>query len=420
MRLRLGRAAAGLLLVSCGGEQHPTNQSETAVLTMVNVSVKPGTIETGKTAQAIASGVDQFYRPLFAPGSITWSTLRSDIATVSSDGVVTGVSPGQTEVMANIKDRQGRVTITVILPLIASITVSPSLVELPPGLTQQFTATLKNGDGGLLTDRAVTWTSSAPEVATVSPTGLMAAVGAGTATISATSESRFASASVTVGAPLGVGFGREQFTLIPAGTFLMGGTAYADERPVHQVTITRPFYLQRTELTVGQWRSIMGSDPSYRADCGETCPVEQSSFPDLLVFIQRLNAQSPGVTYRLPTEAEWEYAARAGTTGDSYGPIADVAWCSDTSVLVRSVGQKLPNAWGLYDMLGNAWEWVNDWFWGYPAGPVTDPIGPISPTFSHVLRGGAWYLPCHAVRASYREYEMHAPIRRGFRLVRGP
>ncbi|MDP1862176.1 MAG: SUMF1/EgtB/PvdO family nonheme iron enzyme [Gemmatimonadaceae bacterium] len=410
---------AVVLVASCSGTKEAAVQPEPAVLTTVNVSIQPLTIETMKTAQAVASGMDQFNRPVAGAPPTVWSTGREDIATVSSDGIVTGVSPGQTEITASMNNRFGRVTITVIQPPIATVTVSPALAELPLGVTQQVTATLKHADGRILTDRQVTWNSSAPDVATVSPAGIIMAVSAGTATIVATSESRFGSASVTVSAnPLGVGFGREQFTLIPSGTFVMGVDSLLYEAPAHQVTLSKPFSLQRSELTVGQWRSIMGSDPSYRTDCGETCPVEAYSFLDLQAFIQRLNAQSSGVTYRLPTEAEWEYAARAGATGDSYGPIAEVAWCHDS--IVHPVGRKLPNAWGLYDVLGNGWEWVSDWFASYPAGAVTDPTGASSPQFSHVLRGGAYYTQCKYVRLSNREFEMNAPIRRGFRLVRTP
>ena len=121
----------------------------------------------------------------------------------------------------------------------------------------------------------------------------------------------------------------------------------------------------------------MGSNPSFFDECGD-CPVERVSWDDVQEFIGRLNALEGEVRYRLPTEAEWEYAARAGTSGDRYGGDLDaIAWYRENSEgRTHPVGQKAPNAFGLHDMLGNVFEWVQDWYGAYPGGSVTDPRGP--------------------------------------------
>ena len=164
----------------------------------------------------------------------------------------------------------------------------------------------------------------------------------------------------------------------------------------------------------------MGSNPSGFDECGPTCPVEKVSWDDVQEFIRRLNATVGEERYRLPTEAEWEYAARAGTSGDRYGNLGAIAWYEDNSGdRTHPVGRKAPNAWGLYDMLGNVWEWVEDWKGDYPGGAVTDPAGPVSGSV-RVSRGGSWYDSARYCRASYRSAS--SPGDRfdnlGFRLLR--
>ena len=134
----------------------------------------------------------------------------------------------------------------------------------------------------------------------------------------------------------------------------------------------------------------MGSNPSHFDECGRSCPVELVTWEDAQEFIGRLNGRSGGNRYRLPTEAEWEYAARAGTTGDRYGNLDAIAWYRDNSrYRTHPVGQKAPNAWGLHDMLGNVEEWVEDRYGDYPGGAVTDPRGPGSGLYQvyRVYRG---------------------------------
>src|SRR5262249_54839746 len=151
-----------------------------------------------------------------------------------------------------------------------------------------------------------------------------------------------------------------RFVPIHAGAFKMGSdSGDPDERPVHEVRITRAFAIQNTEMTQRQWTALMGSNTSHFSDCGD-CPVENVSWDDIQKVIRILNARKDGYVYRLPTEAEWEYAARAGAADESH-TIADdnVGWFSANSGgRTHPVATKLPNAWGLYDMHGNVWEWV--------------------------------------------------------------
>jgi len=231
----------------------------------------------------------------------------------------------------------------------------------------------------------------------------------------------------TPGLGLGLGLCEDQFTLIPAGSFSMGNPdGERDERRLRTVNITRPFLMQRTEVTQAQWRDVMGTAPSHFSACGDTCPVENVSWKDIQEFLEALNRRIPGRNFRLPTEAEWEYAARAGATddGNSSVPLGERGWHSNNSGnRSHPVAQKQPNGWGLHDMYGNVGEWVQDWYDGnYPgASPVNDPTGPSSGS-ERVVRGGSWIVPPLFTRASSRDNA--APSERsnfrGFRLVASP
>jgi formylglycine-generating enzyme required for sulfatase activity len=212
------------------------------------------------------------------------------------------------------------------------------------------------------------------------------------------------------------------FVRIEPGSFTMGSPGSEEGRDndeaQHAVTLTRGFCLMATEVTQGQWRSVMGSNPSGFASCGASCPVEQVSWDDAVAYANR-KSQAEGLQpcyegstfvgvgctgYRLPTEAEWEYAARAGTTGARHGSLDAVAWhVGNSGGTTHPVGQKQANAWGLYDMLGNVWEWTSDWYGSYPGGAVTDPVG-ASTGSNRVLRGGSWYSHARLARAAYRNY----------------
>ena len=209
-----------------------------------------------------------------------------------------------------------------------------------------------------------------------------------------------------------------EFVWAPAGSFLMGSS---DERQ-HEVRISNGFWIGKYEVTQEEWVAVMGTNPSGFSNLGPRCPVETVSWDDTQIFTGRLNERESGsrYVYRLPTEAEWEYAARAGTSGIRYGKLDEIAWYSDNSGnRTHPVGQKRANAWGLHDMLGNVREWTGDWYGMYPSGPVTDPRGPESGS-SRMTRGGGWISSARDVRSAYRLNIL--PGRRfnriGFRLVR--
>jgi formylglycine-generating enzyme required for sulfatase activity len=200
--------------------------------------------------------------------------------------------------------------------------------------------------------------------------------------------------------------------------------AYDDEKPVHTVRITQPFYLGKHEVRQGQWQAVMGNNPS-RFTGDPNRPVENVSWDDVQEFIRRLNAREGGAIYRLPTEAEWEYAARAGTTtrwsfGDEASQLGRYAWYDGNARgQTHPVGQLQPNPWGLYDMHGNVWEWVQDWYGGYASGTAVDPAGPSS-GLGRVYLGGGWFTPARYCRSAGRGSV--APGKRidslGFRLLR--
>ena len=188
-----------------------------------------------------------------------------------------------------------------------------------------------------------------------------------------------------------------EFMLIPAGDFQMGSNALEDERPPHRVHISKAFYLGKFEVTQEQWAQLMEENPSWFK--GGKLPVEQVFWGQAQEFIRRLNSKEGHTRYRLPTEAEWEYAAWAGRSAPLVVPPATdrsvlerFAWYGENSGnATHPVGQKEANAWGLHDMLGNVNEWVLDWFDAgyYAESPLLDPAGPASGSL-RVRRGGSW------------------------------
>jgi len=227
-------------------------------------------------------------------------------------------------------------------------------------------------------------------------------------------------AQVQVLGPALAGESKIEFVRIPAGEFPMGSeNGDTDEKPVHRVRITKAFEIGKCEVTQAQWGKVMGNNPSQFK--GPDRPVESVSWDDIQDFLRKLNAINDGYRYRLPTEAEWEYAARAGSTGDSED-LALTAWYDGNSdKQTHPVGAKRPNAWGLYDMLGNVWEWCQDWYDEsyYRSSPETDPPGAGSGQV-RVMRGGSWLAPSSSCRAASRSRSVpgvsHASV--GFRLVR--
>jgi formylglycine-generating enzyme required for sulfatase activity len=247
------------------------------------------------------------------------------------------------------------------------------------------------------------------------------------------------------------------FAHIPAGKFVMGSPegepGHNYDEISHDVTLTRDFYLQATEVTQGQWKAVMGGNPSSFDNCGDDCPVENVSWEDAQEFIRKLNRAEGKEIFRLPTEAEWEYAARAGSKTafanggitfegcDPLDPNLDtMGWyCGNAGAGKeavdakkssaratekgergpRPVGGKKPNIWGLYDMHGNVWEWCQDWFGDYPFDHVSDPTGPEKGSIQ-VIRGGAWSRHAVNCRSAYRgrDYRGYRDGNLGFRLAR--
>jgi formylglycine-generating enzyme required for sulfatase activity len=183
---------------------------------------------------------------------------------------------------------------------------------------------------------------------------------------------------------------------IPPGVFKMGSNSGDDdEKPIHEVAIVRGFFMGQTEVTQAQWKAIMGDNPGFFK--GDDRPVENVTYEMAQEFVKRLNIKENTNTYRLPTEAEWEYAARAGkntewTFGSQEELLGTYAWqYENAGRQTHPVGRKLPNGWGLYDIHGNVWEWVSDWYAPdyYKQSDRSNPIGPVKGEY-RVLRGGSW------------------------------
>ncbi len=220
-----------------------------------------------------------------------------------------------------------------------------------------------------------------------------------------------------------------EFVLVKGGCYKMGdsfGDGYIDERPVHEVCVN-DFYIGRYDVTQGQWKEIMGNNPSEFDLCGDNCPVENISWNDAQAFIEKLK-QRIGKNFRLPTEAEWEYAAKSGGKNEKWAGVSNeselgkYAWYdADSGGNTHPVGQKKFNGLGLYDMSGNVWEWCQDFYDEnyYKNSPKNNPTGPDSGT-NRVLRGGSWFNG-----AGYTRTEKRLSIipdyrdgNDGFRLVR--
>jgi formylglycine-generating enzyme required for sulfatase activity len=192
---------------------------------------------------------------------------------------------------------------------------------------------------------------------------------------------------------------RIEFCHIPAGSFWMG------EKRQYHVTISRNFYMGKFTVTQSQWEAVMGENPSKFK--GPDRPVETVSWEDCQRFIGRLNEYEGRGIYRLPTEAEWEYVCRAGSEtaycfGNDENQLGEYAWYEvNSGHQTHGVGKKKPNAWGLYDLHGNVWEWCQDWLGYFPEEPATDPAGP--PSGSHrVRRGGGWLYGAQRCRSAHR------------------
>ncbi|MEO5333746.1 MAG: SUMF1/EgtB/PvdO family nonheme iron enzyme [Magnetococcus sp. YQC-5] len=371
----------------------------------------------------------------------------SDVETAAASLTVTGSSSNKTLVPdANIvfggSGGSRTVTVTPASGQSGSATITVAVNDGKATANTNFSVTVSAPVTTISSSVPTTTTSVATTTSSIKPTTSV------TTTTSSVLTTTTVAATTTIAATSSVS-GQDytnslgmKFKLIPAGMFTMGCTGpaasgedcWSDEKPTHQVTISKAFYMGTTEITQGQWKAVMGTNPSYFSSCGDTCPVEQVSWDDLKTFITKLNAKGEGI-YRLPTEAEWEYVARAGTTtawsfGDNSSKLGDYGWFWDNAQVSYSgasssgrgthpVATKLPNPWGIYDMHGNVWEWVQDWNTDYSSTAQTDPIYDSSGS-GRVFRGGSWGSDARFLRSALRN--SYSPVLRdrflGARLAR--
>ena len=230
--------------------------------------------------------------------------------------------------------------------------------------------------------------------------------------------------------PPGFEYLASDMVYIPSGKFTMGcktgrdTDCYDDEKPPHPVTVGS-FYLARYEVTQAQWKAVMGTNPSYFKDC-DNCPVELVNWDNVQGFIKKLNEKT-GKNFRLPSEAEWEYAARGGSQSKGYNyagsnDVGEVAWyTSNSDNKTHPVGKKKKNELGLYDMSGNVWEWCqDDWHGGHSGAPENGSAWVDSPRGDRrVNRGGSYFLVARNCRSSGRYFNSpgHRGINLGFRLA---
>ena len=427
----------------------------------VTVDLQSGTITAG-SAGSVSYTVNTANIADGAPVTVTWYSDPEGNTTTTITGITTSggiVSNNQATVTINVAASvaagtyyftvtiNGFESVVVALVIDAPVVVKVTGITINPeggvsvnvGETTTLTASVTPANA---TNKSVTWSSLHTNVATVDAlTGVVTGVSTGTATICATAADESgvtAEKGVTVTSP----FPEPGMVFVEGGTFTMGAPdsdteAFDDERPTHQVTLSS-FYIGKYEVTQKEWTAVMGDNPSWLK--GDNLPVERVSWNDIVGttgnseeingiryyedgFIYKLNAAT-GKRYRLPTEAEWEYAARGGNQSKGYlysgsNNVNDVAWYLDNSdSRTREVGTKAPNELGIYDMSGNVWEWCSD-LWGYYTdSPKTNPTGPVT-GFGRVYRGGSWGYYAGDVRVSCRYYFMPSSrdITFGFRLA---
>ena len=252
------------------------------------------------------------------------------------------------------------------------------------------------------TDPTLTWSSSNPDVATVDHTGKVTTLSEGETMITATSNDGGFKARCTVKV---IDLQEIEMIFVEGGTFTMGcigAGCHSETVPAHEVTLSS-FHISKYQVTQKLWETVMGYNPSSFK--GENLPVEQVSWNEAMNFIIRLN-EITGKNYSFPTEAQWEFAAKGGNESKGYiysgsNDLDLVAWYGYNTYGTQPVGTKEPNELGIYDMSGNVYEWVNDWFGNYPYLPQIDPQGPYSGSLK-VARGGGWFSVNWACQTTFR------------------
>jgi formylglycine-generating enzyme required for sulfatase activity len=355
----------------------------------------------GETATAVAT---------VTAGYVTAITVTSGGSGYTSEPTVTLSGGGGSGATAKAIVSGDTVSLVVVLTSGSGYTTSPAVtIEAPPkqlGVKVELVPKL-TVEGPAGEPARVEWSVSMGGPWTVWTNVTIGVGGNVLVDLTPGAVSRFYRA---VGDPNPVG--PEGFVWIPPGTFVMGSPTSEPDRDTdevqHSVTLTQGFWLSDHEVTQAEYRAVMGNNPSGFK--GDTLPVERVSWDDAVLYCQKLTERERAAgritvqqAYRLPTEAEWEYAARAGTTGARYGELNAIAWLGGNSGgQTRPVKQKQPNAWGLYDMIGNVREWSGDWYGSYPTGLVTDPPGPGSGSV-RVYRGGCWYDVARYARSANRD-----------------
>lgn len=436
VRVTASGAAAALVSYGPGSATVTATAGEATASVSVTVTADVRSITTNQSVVAVTVD-DERTATLTAaseadPGVLvtyTWATSNAQVATVtasSSNGAsatITAVGIGTASITVTARSQFGATrtaTVSVSSTLaVPGVFLSEDKTDVGVGRSVNLAVRVT---GGPDFPKIVTWSSTNTAVVTVGFTGRVSAEAPGTATVHVRSTADPAIRDSVVIQATATPYALADFALIPAGTFRMG-TAIVADQPEHLVTLTRPFLIQRTEVTQSQWQSVMGNNPSYNQQCGGDCPIEQVSWNEVEIFISRLNAASPGITYRLPTEAEWEYAARAGSAGPWHGPIDSIAWMGRNALgRTHPVGQKKPNAWGLFDVIGNVGEWIQDFYGPLSTEAVTDPTGAASGTF-RVIRGNNYLTAIDLTRPHSNRgggLPNSSATYTGFRLARAP
>ncbi len=411
-------SAAGLVQALSPGEATITATKPDGLSAQCHITVlRPQTesISLNESEMTLRKGQQHqltvTFTPKYSYSDVRWTTSNSEVATVDDTGMVTATGEGIAAVIAITTDGSnlsGSCLVTVADVVVGDINDDGNIdiddlnilinILLELNNDQEAVAFSDVNDSGNVDVDDLNWLINA----------ILGINTAETATYSV---------------------GGVSFKMIPVagGTFTMGATAEQGsdaasiEKPAHQVTLSN-FSIAETEVTQSLWQAVMGSNPSGFTSDGQL-PVECVSYEDCQAFITKLN-QLTGQTFRLPTEAEWEFAARGGkkSKGTKYAGSSDieaVGWCSSNAgEATHPVAKKAANELGLYDMSGNVWEWCSDWYGAYTADDQTNPTGPESGTM-HVCRGGGWHSEASSCRTTSRTYNVptKATNRIGLRLA---